>query len=113
MGNGPKVSMRSRARLAEISNEGTPLLCSICTLAGCPSLSTSNVMYTRSADVILGSTSYFNQFSATFRDPEPALRPARAERAVRPTHRPPLPERNLVVLFFRRSLCLLGGSRLL
>src|SRR5208337_4148811 len=110
MGNGPKVSMRSRARLAEISNEGTPLLCSICTLAGCPSLSTSNVMYTRSADVILGSTSYFNQFSATFRwitctyhpyllpksppppvIPNPPLAPPPLNLPYRPLPRPPPP----------------------
>src|SRR5580765_6496486 len=50
-----------------MSSEGTPLDCSTCTFIGCPSRATSNTIYTRWAEVIRGSTSYFIQFSETFR----------------------------------------------
>src|SRR5215467_13846365 len=55
------------ARTAELFSDGTLLGCVICTLDGRPSRPISNVIYTRLASVILGSTSYFNQFSDTFR----------------------------------------------
>src|ERR1700692_2549445 len=58
--------MRSSARLAERSRDGTPLDCSIETFDGWPSREISNVTYTRFASAMRGSTSYFNQFSVTF-----------------------------------------------
>ncbi len=66
-GSGPNVSMRCNARTALMSKEGTPLDCSTWTFDGCPSRAISHLIYTRCAVVILESTSYFSQFSVTFR----------------------------------------------
>src|SRR5581483_10061756 len=73
------------ARTAEISNDGTPLDCSTCTLVGCPERVISNVRYTRRASRMLGSTSYLSQFSETLR------RTASTYQAKRLPKSPPVP----------------------